>query len=256
MKAESTFQLNDLLQKHGIRPAEVLVVRHRPVEPKLRKTLPWLASAKPDLYNAYQQAQFPKVEKAFTRAKYIASFIGVDAGTALFIGLYAVKGWRPLGLKGFWRIPANKELHESFGMAGSGGGRSTTLWFNLVLNSEFYQDWRGRLVIRWPGPERSWWRWADRNIFEIGAIRESVAFEEAMPAWNDLVVTWPELKVLPSKWRVSLREWRGIYYIVDSVDGRGYVGAAYGAENILDRWLNYCVSGDGGNKKTAKMRPE
>ena len=122
MKAEFTFQLNDLLQKHGIRPAEVLVVRHRPVEPKLRKTLPWLASAKPDLYNAYQQAQFPKVEKAFTRAKYIASFIGVDAGTALFIGLYAVKGWRPLGLKGFWRIPANKELHESFGMAGSGGG--------------------------------------------------------------------------------------------------------------------------------------
>jgi hypothetical protein len=248
-------QLNDLLQKHGIPPATVLVVRHRPQEPKLRKVLPWLAAEKPDLYNAYQQAQFPKVEKAFTRAKYIASFIGVDPGTALFAGLYAVKGWHSLDSDGYWQISANRELHDSFGMAGFGGERPTTLWFDLVLRTEFYDSWRGRLVIRWPGLERSWWRWADRNSFAIDAICALSAFEQVMPGWDELVVTWSELKVLPTKWQHSLREWRGIYYILDTSDGRGYVGAAYGADNILGRWLNYSLSGHGGNKMLRKRDP-
>ena len=248
-------QLNDLLHKHGIPPADVLVVRHRPQEPKLRKTLPWLAAEKPDLYNAYQQSQFPKVEKAFTRAKYIASFIGVNAGMALFAGLYAVKGWRALEPEAFWKLAANKELHESFGMAGFEADRPTPLWFDLVLNTGFYPAWRGRLVINWPGLERSWWRWADRNIFAIEAIRESSAFEGVVPPWDELVATWSELKVLPSTWQASLREWRGIYYILDSSDGQGYVGAAYGTENMLGRWLNYGATGDGGNKKLQKRDP-
>src|SRR5207302_460816 len=104
--------LNDLLLKHGITPAGVLVLRHRPLEPKLRKTLPRLAADRPDLYNAYQQAQFPKVEKAFTRAKFIASFIGVEVGKALFVGLYSVSSWRSLSDEDYWAIPANKELHD------------------------------------------------------------------------------------------------------------------------------------------------
>jgi hypothetical protein len=248
-------QLNDLLQKHEIPPADVLVLRHRPKEPQLRRALPWLAAERPDLYNAYQQSQFQKVEKAFTRAKYVASFIGVDAGTAVFVGLYTVKSWRPIDLKAYWNIPANRELHESFGMAGFTGDRATTLWFDLVPSTKFYPEWRGRLVIRWPGLERSWWRWADRNAFEVDAIREASTLEEVPPTWDEMVVRWSELKVLPSTWQASLKEWRGIYYIWDSSDGRGYVGAAYGAENILKRWLNYGATGHGGNKELRKRDP-
>ena len=250
-------ELNDLLTKQGIAPKDVLVVRHRPKEPRLRNALPWLAAERPKLYNAYQQSQYPKVEKAFTRAKYIASFIGVDAGTALFAGLYEVKQWHEVSFEQFWKDPANKELKEVFGMEGLSGGpeRPSTLWFDLVLSPDFYSDWRGRLVIRWPGLERSWWRWADRNKFKIEAIHELSTLEKAMPAWDELVVSWPALKFLPSRWQGSLREWRGIYYIWDSSDGRGYVGAAYGKDNILGRWLNYRVSGHGGNKELRKRDP-
>jgi hypothetical protein len=112
-KEYSTMHLTDLLQKHEISPASVLVLRHRPQEPKLRKALQCLAAERPDLYNAYQQAQFPKVEKAFMRAKYIASFIGIDAGKALFAGLYAVDGSRPQSYEEYWNIAANKELNET-----------------------------------------------------------------------------------------------------------------------------------------------
>jgi hypothetical protein len=247
--------LNDLFQKQSVVPAEVLVVRHRPQEPQLRKTLPLLALQRPELYNAYQQAQYPKVERAFTRAKHIASFIGVDAGTAIFAGLFSVKGWRPVSYNEYWKIDANRELRDSFGMAGFGGDRSNALWFDLVIDNDFYPSWRGRLIIRWPGLERSWWRWADRNTFAIDAIRESIALEPPMVPWDELVLTWAELKLLSAKWQAALKEWRGIYFILDESDGRGYVGSACGSDNILGRWLNYAVTGHGGNKELRKRDP-
>ncbi len=47
---------------------------------------------------------------------------------------------------------------------------------------------------------------------------------------------------------LALSQWRGIYYIFDSSDCKGYVGSASGEYNIYGRWLNYAASGHGGNK--------
>jgi hypothetical protein len=55
---------NALLDQEKIEQRNVLVMRHRPHEPQLRKVLPWLAAEKPDVFNAYQQTQGEKVEKA------------------------------------------------------------------------------------------------------------------------------------------------------------------------------------------------
>ena len=54
--------LNDLLTDKGIEPGLVLVLRHRPSEPKLNKVLPWLAAEKPHVFNAYQQHQGKQLE--------------------------------------------------------------------------------------------------------------------------------------------------------------------------------------------------
>jgi hypothetical protein len=72
--------LNDLLQKQGIDPAQVIVLRHRPSEPKFNKVFPWLAADRPDWFNAYQQTQGERVEKAMMGAAYLASFIGHEPG--------------------------------------------------------------------------------------------------------------------------------------------------------------------------------
>jgi len=81
--------LNILLADADIDPRTVLVMRHRPFEPELRKVLPWLAAEKPDVFNAYQQTQGEKLEKAMLGAKHVASFIGHEPGKAVFVGLYA-----------------------------------------------------------------------------------------------------------------------------------------------------------------------
>jgi len=61
--------------------------------------------------------------------------------------------------------------------------------------------------------------------------------------------------VEPSTWKAALRQWRGIYFIFDESDGQGYVGAAYGTDNLLGRWLNYAARGHGGNKELRKRDP-
>lgn len=241
--------LNDLLQKDGIDPAQVIVLRHRPPEPQLNRVFPWLAAERHDLFNAFQQTQKAALERAMLGAGYIASFIRWDAGKALFIGLYAIGGTKPLNDQEFWHIPAYREMRDSFGMRGfqPSADRQSILFFNLQP-LEFYSHWKGKLVIRWPPPERSWWRRAHRNEFPVLSIAEESALDEAVPAWDKIILTWEELGVLPNRWRSALSQWRGIYFIFDTSDSKGYVGSAYGADNLLGRWRNYGASGHGGNR--------
>ncbi len=62
--------------------------------------------------------------------------------------------------------------------------------------------------------------------------------------------------ILPKRWQAKLSEWRGIYYIFDTLDGKGYVGSAYGSENILGRWQRYAKSGHGGNRLLRPRDPQ
>ncbi len=248
---------NDLLLGKNINPEHVLLFRHRPWEIQLNKVLPWLAATRPDLFNAYQQAQGEKVEKVMHMMEntgYVASFIGREAGKALFIGLFAIKGSKPVTYDEYWNITANIEL-RAFGMGGFKGEKPSILWFDLAL-TEFYPSWKGKLIVGWPPPERSWWRRAHRNELPIHAIHEDSVLEADMPEWDTISLSWEELSVLPIRWKSALSQWRGIYYIFDTSDGKGYVGSAYGEDNLLGRWLNYAVSGHGGNRLLRKRDPK
>lgn len=246
--------LNDLLTAEGIDPAQVLVMRHRPKEPRLNRVLPWLASDKPKVFNAYQQTQGERVERAMLSARYIASFLGREPGKALFVGIYEIGASRPMTLKEFWRVPEYVEM-RAFGLQGSMvRERSTILWFDLHL-MRHCADWKGKLVVRWPPPERSWWRRAHRNEMQILAIHEESALVAPMKNWREITFSWEELAVLPAPWRSALSQWRGIYYIFDSAAGKGYVGSAYGRDNILGRWKGYAKSGHGGNHLLRDRNP-
>lgn len=250
-------EFNDLLLSKDINPEHVLVFRHRPYETQLNKVLPWLAATRPDLFNAYQKIQGKRLEKVMhglEKMGYVASFIGKEAGKALFVGLYTIKGSKPITFDEYWSIKANVEL-KAFGMAGFEGDRPSTLWFDLAL-TDFYSHWKGKLVVGWPPPERSWWRRAHRNELPIHAIHEDSVLEADMPEWDTIILSWEELSVLPTRWKTALSQWRGIYYIFDTSDGKGYVGSAYGEDNILGRWQNYAGSGHGGNRLLRKRDPK
>jgi GIY-YIG catalytic domain len=244
--------LNKLLTEQRIDPSTVLVFRHRPTEARLNKVLPWLAAEKPQLFNAYQQTQSQKVEKAMqsmTGVGYVASFIGLDAGKAHFVGLYSIEKCRPLSHEEFWKVPENSKLKE-FDMHDwfIKGERETILWFDLVEKKDFCSGWKGKLIVTWPPPELSWWRRAHRNEMSVHAILEDSAFNAAIPAWDSIELRWEELAVLATNWRMELSKSRGIYYIFDESDGKAYVGSAAGKDNLLGRWQNYAKTEHGGNK--------
>ena len=94
------------------------MLRHRPFEPKLNRALPWLAAVKPDVFNAYQQTQGKKLEKAMARAAYVASFIGHKPCKAPFVGLYSISTSRPMTREQYWQVPAYVEMKEQYGLTG------------------------------------------------------------------------------------------------------------------------------------------
>jgi hypothetical protein len=214
-----------------------------------------LAADRPDLFEAYQQTHGERVENALMKAGYVASFVGQEPGKAVFIGLFEVGKTKRISHKQYWRIPTHIELRK-LGMVGfTGKSRSSCLLFDLKL-TDFYGYWKGKLIVDWPPPERAWWRRADRNVIPVRAILEDSALDAAMKRWDEIDFTWSQLDVLPKRWQAKLAEWRGIYFIFDMLDGKGYVGSAYGAENILGRWRQYAASGHGGNRLLRKREPQ
>lgn len=247
--------LNQIIQLGGIDPKDVLVFRHRPQEPSINRLFPWLVAERPDLFDCYQSSHGANTESALARARYLASFIRHQPKQALFVGFYEVRSYTSLTVEACLARPLHREL-MSLGLQGMKAteGRKSVLEFDLPL-TDWHSDWRGRLIIDWPGLERSWYRWADRNEFAVAAIAEENLLAPAMPAWEELSLAWNEMAVLPSSWRAALSQWRGIYLIIDQNDGRQYVGSAYGAENILQRWLTYARTGHGGNKLLRPLDP-
>ncbi|MBX9643463.1 MAG: GIY-YIG nuclease family protein [Novosphingobium sp.] len=250
-----TLTLNQLLRFSGIDPKEVLVFRHRPWEPALNKVFDSLVSQRRDLFDCYQSAHAPNTEAALCRAKYVASFVRFRPKLALFVGLYDNVGQRTLTVAECEARPLHQELVR-LGMGGqkASDGRETLIEFSLK-STEWHRDWSERLIVQWPGLERSWYRWADRNEFPVEAISESSCLVKPMPTWDELTIDWQNLALLPPHWKAALSQWRGVYLIIDQSDGMQYVGSAYGGENLLQRWSEYSRTGHGGNKGLRSRNP-
>ncbi len=244
-------EFNDLLKQENFDLKSVLVLRHTPKEPELLKVMPWLISERPEVFNAYQQTQSPKVEKKFLKAEYVASFFGHEPGKAVFVGLYKKLGETPKSHAQLRKISEHCELLK-YGM---NDGCADRIWFDMKL-TKFHENWQGKLIIRWPSPEVAWSRWAEGNHFGIEAILDESILIGKLDNWRELVFTWDELHLIPKRWKDALSQWRGVYFIWDSKDRKGYVGAAYGKDKLLGRWLNYAKTGHGGNKLLKLRKPE
>jgi GIY-YIG catalytic domain len=240
----------DLLTKEKLSPERVMVMRHVPQERKLRSMLPWLAAKRPTVFNAYQQCQRSTVGRGMMKADFIASFIGMEPKKAVFAGLYRRGDSRPVTDQQYWAISPAHEL-KKFGAQPIPDGESF-LWFDLKP-VDFYPEWKGRLEINWPPPEISWYRVAkSRTNFPVRAIHDESIFNHEMKPWRQLSFTCDELECLSPSWESELKQWRGIYFIFDVKENKGYVGYAM---SIFDRWRDH-VAHQGDAKKLKQCDPK
>ena len=243
-------EFNDLLAKALIDPKDVIMMRHSPIEVRLKQILGRLALDRPDLYTAYQSTHKLRTEKSVIGSKYLASFIGHKTGTALFVSLYRIDGTREILMDDYWDVPEHDELRRDFGFAGLGDDlqqRPTIAYFDLVV-TDFCADWRGKLVIGWPPPDISWFRLAHRNHMPILTIFEQSQLKIDLPKWDEIILSSADIDCMPLNWEIAMSQWRAIYLIFDGSDGKSYVGSASGSSNLLGRWRDYSLTGHGGNK--------
>lgn len=177
--------LNMLLRAEGIDPQGVMVFRHRPTEPKLRKAFRRIIADRRELFDAYQRTHSERVERSLARASHVAAFFGHEPQKAMFVGLYRVAGFTSISRDGYWAMHEHQKLAE-LGMIGF-TERDQCLLFELEALSNM-AEWSGRLVCDWPGKELSWWRWAERNSIGVDAISVESLLIEPVPAWDDVVL--------------------------------------------------------------------
>lgn len=248
----------DILTKNEIETETTLIMRHRPEQPALARVLPWLADEHPDAFNAYQSTQNTKVQNQLRKASLLASFVASGVGEAVFVGMYEVNIGKRRSASDINKIPAFAKLVE-FGLPKA---KQAMHWFELKPKS-MLSDYKGRLTIEWSGGSQgglSWSRWSTSpagNGFPVVNILESSILSSAklMPDWGILSLSWQDLHAIPKSWSAAISQWRGVYFILDTSDGKGYVGSAYGADNIWGRWINYAKTGAGGNKMLKTRDP-
>ncbi len=241
---------NQLLQIEDIDPGTTLLMRHRPEEKRLCSAIARIAQEQRQLFDTYQSMQgSEKVSKSIQKARYVAAMLALEGDSAVFAGLYEMKGHSIRTRKQIVASPDVKALIE----LGYEPQRRRYHWHDLTLTDRL-APFRFSLSVRWS--VRTWVCWAHRNVFEIKPLPVAEAIRVDMPDWDELDLTWGELKNLPPSWRARLGEWRGIYCIFDTAIKQAYVGAAYGKDNLLGRWLNYAKVGHGGNKLLRGRKPD
>ncbi|PTX56924.1 GIY-YIG catalytic domain-containing protein [Litoreibacter ponti] len=215
--------------------------------------MPSLVRTRRAAIEAYQAAHSRGAERTLCGGRsYVASFVKAaperieGRSKKLFMGLYRNMGHE---MRSHAAIMAHREVHwlyESFGVFAEMSDASPERqhrWFDLQLDDHL-SDYEGSLLVL-ARLTQNYVRLAENLDAPILALSETGAFEAAPPDWRQMHLSAEFVRNIPLGWAARLREWRGVYLIVDERDGARYVGSAYGAENLLGRWQEH-VAGDRG----------
>jgi hypothetical protein len=234
-------QFNDLLRMGGIDPKQVNVMLHSPQHPEFAKVLPTLVHTRRDALDMYQATHNRPAEQALKKGRpFVAVFVRVGHRRQVFVGIYDNLGWRDRPWGEILAEPEAQFLFQTYGVFAEDKQKDPgqmQAFFNLLLGP-ILKEMIGRLVVE-VDLTQTYVRLAEslETKAKVLTIMEEGAAETPPPEWRDMTVTAAFLEAIPSGWANRLAQWRGIYLIVDESDGKRYVGSAYGAENLLGRWL-------------------
>lgn len=120
-----------------------------------------------------------------------------------------------------------------------------------------FDKYLGRLIVRFKNKSQNMIRLATSVMdqCEVDQILSDVFDDEIFPGYDQVNISWEELSRVVSKesWKTALRNQKGVYLLVDSSNGKKYVGSAYGDHMILGRWESYVKTGHGGNVELQEL---
>lgn len=253
----SAFRFNAVLEAEGISPKDVSMILHTTSLQKLRRMLPYLAGERPDLFEAYNSVHSPQATATLINRPLAATFVHTGDRKLLFVGLGEVNS-EECSVEEIYADPRFDELEYAFGATDTSPRRHIPTGGSQIKFTmapiDALQDLCGRIQIAVPAG-RAYVRIADNMDAEVVALSEENLLIPPANDWDNFIVSGPMLRSLPASWAARLREWRGIYLIVDESDGARYVGSAYGVDNLLGRWQAHVARDKGVTKELAKRDP-
>ncbi len=250
-------KLTDIFATEGLTLTDTSVVLHKSTLQPFRRLFPALVFERPDLFEAYQSVHSDKATASLRKRHCFASFVPLAADRMVFAGLFEITGVNERPTREIYADPRFSELADGYGATDTApavniAARSHQIVFSLQP-MDALERLRGRLQIETP-VGRTYVRLAEKLDVPIMAITERPITSPAPPEWRDFILTAREMRSLPASWQARLREWRGVYLIMDR-DGQRYVGAAYGEQNILGRWRSHVAADRGITVELADRDP-
>jgi hypothetical protein len=120
-----------------------------------------------------------------------------------------------------------------------------------------YEKYFGKTIIEYHRTSQAPVYWAETVFGDcvLSEIRKTVFENDEFPGYERVNISWEELIRVIGKasWKSALENQKGVYLIIDTNNGKMYVGSAYGDKMILGRWMAYANTGHGGNKELKEL---
>jgi hypothetical protein len=151
-----------------------------------------------------------------------------------------------------WLFVTAKEIDKKLPLSEPGIG------YKATVVSE-YSKYFGRVVIKYDRSAQQTTYKAETFIekLEVLEILPTSYDGENFPGYENVTITWKQLNAIIERqkkdWVTALKNQKGVYLITDQKTGKQYVGSAYGAEMLLQRWTDYSNTGHGGNKRLIEL---
>lgn len=228
-----SFYFSEALQKAGLNPEDVGMIRHSLHDKTFRECY------EADMvleYTCHQKNNFAKDKK------YLAVFISGESTTANFYALYKI-GERVPDTRD--NIPHGLPLIEANQYNGE-------MSFLNLTSFDAMKEYEGKIVIEW-GKSAVRWYQKDTKKAIISIRSES---KEEFPGFEELILPFDKLNEIINdpttygSWHTALKSVFAIYLIVDNVTGKQYVGSAYQEKDgLFGRWKQYTETHHGGDKE-------
>jgi len=232
---------NSVLEQFGYVPANVILLRHQDKRAERGRTPYELWRDDRPAFELYQSLQSFKNRSKFSRARNWASFVATLDGATMFAGLYAVK------YKG---LLAEDTPQPHTGRIDS--ARSCDA-YDLKMD-ERMADLAGRIFIEWGDGTRAWVQRAEKQNKPIVELRPEFK-EDDFPGLLSLKESLSKVERLPAAWMTTLKNAKGVYLLTCPRTKEQYVGSACGNEGFWHRWMEYVVTGHGGNVALKSREP-
>ena len=228
----SILHFSDILEKAGLDPAKVKLIRHSLGDKDFSKCY----YSEPQMVWEYTPIQKPGFSKGYD---YWCVFVSGERTTARLFACYKVNG----------SVSTTPNLEPTgFPLKGRFEGKYDYFDLEPVDNLKEYEH---RLVIEWGGAALSWHQ---KGTTEKDVLAIDSPVKKPFIGYDKVVLTYAELKeVVENKdvyelWQAALSAVNAVYLIVDTKSGQQYVGSAYGKDGLLGRWRIYVDSLHGHNK--------